>query len=273
MKRFLLLLLFIVNICLAQNPAYPWLFDSIQDRVLTIQLPDGYERPSYGENTFQFWLQNLPLKDKDQPVLLFNGATKGNQNAHFRIINMDVGEKDLQQCADAVMRLYAEYLYWQNHYTKIHFNFTSGDKASFDQWGEGYRPVVRGQQVSWIRKQTADSSYKILRDYLNIVFLYAGSYSFSQELKNIQPEELGIGDIFIQGGFPGHAVIVVDKAENENNEAIFLLAQSYMPAQEMHILKNPSNNSLSPWYRQKESGALRTPEWTFDWSDLKRFKY
>jgi len=41
-------------------------------------------------------------------------------------------------------------------------------------------------------------------------------------------EEINIGDVFIVGGSPGHAVIVVDMAQNDNNEKIFLLAQSYI---------------------------------------------
>lgn len=36
------------------------------------------------------------------PVKLFNGNLKRNQQAHFGILNIDVGKKDLQQCADAV---------------------------------------------------------------------------------------------------------------------------------------------------------------------------
>ena len=51
-------------------------------------------------------------------------------------------------------------------------------------------------------------------------------------------ENIEIGDVFIQGGFPGHAIIVVDLAENEVGEKCFLVAQSYMPAQEIHVLKN-----------------------------------
>mgnify|MGYP000471731144 CR=1 FL=1 len=86
-------------------------------------------------------------------------------------------------------------------------------------------------------------------------------------------KEIEIGDVFIKGGFPGHAVIVVDMAINKTNqEKVFLLAQSYMPAQELQILKNPNNQEISPWYRVSEiSGELRTPEWTFKKTDLKRF--
>ena len=53
-----------------------------------------------------------------------------------------------------------------------------------------------------------------------------------------------IGDVFIKGGFPGHAVVVLDMAENDRTgQRVFLLAQSYMPAQDIHIMKNPTNAS------------------------------
>ena len=60
-------------------------------------------------------------------------------------------------------------------------------------------------------------------------------------------------------------------ALNENNEKIFLLAQSYMPAQDIHILNNPENKDLSPWYDLRDTDRLYTPEWTFDKTSLKRF--
>jgi len=81
-----------------------------------------------------------------------------------------------------------------------------------------------------------------------------------------------IGDVFIQGGSPGHCVIVVDMAHDpKTGEKIFILAQSYMPAQDIQILKNPSNAAISPWYSVDFGDVLKTPEWTFTKGDLKRF--
>jgi len=81
-----------------------------------------------------------------------------------------------------------------------------------------------------------------------------------------------IGDIFIEGGFPGHAAIVIDMAVNiTKGDKLFILAQSYIPAQELHILVNPDNSELSPWYELDFGEVLCTPEWTFNRDDLKRF--
>ncbi len=170
------------------------------------------------------------------------------------------------------MRLRAEYLYSLQNYAALHFNFTSGDRADFGQWIKGYRAVITGRTVKWVKQAAEDSSYQNLRQYLNTVFTYAGSFSLSKELQSVRDiNDLEIGDVFIQGGFPGHAVIVVDMAMNKQGEKIFLLAQSYMPAQQIHILKNPNDAKLDPWYSVNFTTKLYTPEWTFTRVDLKRF--
>ena len=133
------------------------------------------------------------------------------------------------------------------------------------------RPKIDGSRVRWSRSADADSSYTQFRRYLRTVFAYAGSHSLSRELHPVaDPSALRPGDVFIQGGFPGHAVIVLDVALGTDGVRRFLLAQSYMPAQNLHVLKNPSDRT-SPWYVARPAGTLRTPEWTFDYGDLKRF--
>jgi hypothetical protein len=258
-----------------QSP-YPWLgdYDASQSIVERIDTPAGFERVSLPSGSFGYWLRRLPLKPGKPPVRLYNGDLKGNQDAHIAVVDIDVGSSDLQQCADAVIRLRAEYLFSQARYEEIRFNFTSGDTASFVRWMEGYRPIVRGNKVSWARSAGADSSYRTFREYLNSVFTYAGSYSLSHELISVDTiDDLAIGDVFILGSFPGHAVIMVDVAVNQTSgEKVFLLAQSYMPAQEIHVLRNPVDENLSPWYGTDFGNMLRTPEWIFRPSELMRWK-
>lgn len=124
------------------------------------------------------------------------------------------------------------------------------------------------------RKSTPCNSYKTFRNYLDTVFTYAGTASLEKEMTNIlSTRNIMIGDVFIKGGHPGHAVIVADLAKNnETGEKIILLLQSYMPAQSIHVLKNKKNTKLNPWFKVEDSGKLYTPEWTFLWTDLHRFK-
>lgn len=106
------------------------------------------------------------------------------------------------------------------------------------------------------------------------VFAYSGTYSLEREMKPVPLGEIGIGDVFIKGGFPGHAVLVVDLAVSKaTGEKRFLLLQSFMPAQDMHILVDPKSADGSPWYRMPKSGGeLITPDWIFKAESLRRFR-
>ena len=84
-------------------------------------------------------------------------------------------------------------------------------------------------------------------------------------------DKIKIGDVFIKGGNPGHAVIIVDMAENDRGEKIFMLAQSYMPAQQTQILINPNDKELGVWYSLKGKDELITPEWDFSINQLRSF--
>ncbi|WP_409416663.1 DUF4846 domain-containing protein [Flavobacterium sp. PS2] len=243
--------------------------NTIQQR---FQLPQGFVREEESKTSFGFFLQNLPLKPTGSNVLYFDGTVKSNRNVYEAVVDLPIGKQDLHQCADAVMRLRADYFYSQKQYDKIHFNFTNGFRVDFSKWAAGYRIAIKGNKTSWVKTAKPSDSYQTYWKYLETVFMYAGTASLEKELKSINASDIKIGDVFIKGGFPGHAVIVVDVAVNpKNNQKIMLLAQSYMPAQEIQILKNPNNSSLSPWYAVDFGTSLKTPEWTFSSSQLKRF--
>ena len=234
--------------------------------------PPGYRRGALPDGSFGKYLRGLPLKPHGSPVLYYNGDEKPNNNIYSGVVAMDIGKHDLQQCADAIMRLRAEYLYSSKQTDKIHFNFTSGFRADFTKWAAGSRISVNGNRVSWQCGRMADHSYASFRKYLETVFSYAGTLSLSRELQKVDYKDLTIGDVFIQGGSPGHAVIVVDIAQDNMGKKIYLLAQSYMPAQEIQVLHNLMNKSISPWYELDETQTIiSTPQWDFTSSNLKRF--
>ena len=73
-----------------------------------------------------------------------------------------------------------------------------------------------------------------------------------------------VGDVIINGGHPGHTVIVVDKAVNKKGEAVYLLAQGYTPAQEIEI--------FNQWFSiNPQIKYLDTPGWYFRGNYAKRF--
>jgi hypothetical protein len=217
-----------------------------------IARPPGFERVSVPPESWAAWLRGLPLKSANVPVLLYTGAPKWRQDVHVAVIDIDVGKRDLQQCADAIMRLRGEWLFTANRKKEIAFNYTDGKRRRFSS-----------------RRKLDYASFK---KYMTLVFAYAGTYSLERELQKVPRQDIQIGDVFIRGGFPGHAVLVADMVANPTTgEKRFLLIQSFMPAQEMHVLKNPAASDGSPWYPADFAGGLVTPEWSFPEGALRRW--
>lgn len=238
---------------------------SIYERFI---LPDGYERIYTEVNSFSEFLRNYPLKKYGSPVLLYNGEEKRSK-VYISVFDFPLLKTDLIQCADAVIKLRAEYLYQNKKYSEIKFHITNGMLVSFDRYINGERVIVSGNNVTWKDGYKKGSSRDIFDEYLKFIYSYAGTYSLSKEAKSKSIENIVPGDFFIYGGSPGHVVLVLDVAVNKKTgNKIMLLGQSYMPSQEFHILK--SYEKINPWY-SVEDDILETPEWTFFKGSLMEF--
>ena len=109
-------------------------------------------------------------------------------------------------------------------------------------------------------------------------FGYAGTLSLSRELRAVPLAEARPGDVLIHGGSPGHAVLVLDVAvQPATGQRYLLLAQSYMPAQSIHVLQNIGTDQPTlrnrAWFAVPgpEATQFDTPEWTFEANELARF--
>lgn len=235
--------------------------------------PEGFVRVEAAEGSFGYFLRNQKLKPYGEKVLYYDGKTKTSKGVYDSVIDVEIGNRDLHQCADAIMLLRAEYLYHEENYDQISFHFVNGFKAEYEKWMKGYRIKILDSRATWYKQEEFSNTYKSFRKYMDMVFAYSGTLSLEKELVEVKIEEMQIGDVFIVGGSPGHAVIVVDLAENhQTGEKAFMLAQSYMPAQQTQILINPKNEAISPWYILNTSEKLITPEWAFDLTQLKGFE-
>lgn len=254
-----------------KEPEYEYFHEegkTLEERLIA---PKGYERKEAKDGSFTEFVRKYPLKPHKSPVLLYSGEEKPDQSAHVGIFQLDVGNNDLQQCADSIMRMYGEYYWDKKEYKKIAFHLTNGFLMEYSKWMEGYRLVVQGNQTKWKKSAEYDDSYDNFRSFLDMVFVYAGTLSLSNEAADCTMEEMEPGDMFIFGGSPGHCVMVVDMVENDLGKRAFLLAQGYMPAQEFHILKNPLQDQ-DPWYYEEQlKYPIQTPHWNFHEGSLKRW--
>ncbi len=228
----------------SRHPADSNIYKTIND----IPLPAGFHKIPGHNKGFTDWLRKIPLKT-DTRVFLYNGQLKENQSAQFAVLDISVGDQNLQQCADAVMRLRAEFIFQEKKYEEIVFSDYEGNKYTF------HPPYNRAN----------------FDKYLSQVFGMCGSASLARMLKPSVIDSIAPGDVLIRGGFPGHAATVMDVAVNDKGEKIYLLAQSYMPAQDIHILNNPNNQVLSPWYIVNTDRYIQTPEYTFRNTELMKW--
>jgi len=215
---------------------------SLSDDVTTrFSLPSGFTREYPQVGSFGQWLQQLKLKPAGTPTRTYNGDVARTNLYTAAVVDMSVGKYDLQQCADAVIRLRAEYLFHLKKFNQIAFNFTSGFRCDYVHYANGYQY----SNDHWKLKAAKDYSYNNFLQYLNLVFSYAGTLSLEKELKKVNNQsELKAGDVFIHGGSPGHCFIVMEVIQNRSHQKKFLLAQSFMPAQNIQVLQFDG----SPWF-------------------------
>jgi hypothetical protein len=155
-----------------------------------IQCPTGFSRvtsDAYGNH-----MRNIRIK-KDRTVYLYKGKMKARQYVQYAVIDISVGDRDLQQCTDAVMRIRGEYL------------LKAGKTPSFR--------TVSGKYITY---GPADKNMSAA--YFDRVFAQCNTNSLERQMKSIPIHRIKIGDVLIKGGFPGHTVIVVDMAVNAAGE-------------------------------------------------------
>lgn len=240
-----------------------------------IPAPEGFEWIIEESGSFGEFLQNSELKAPGSKILDFNQKPIRNQSEHIAILDYDIGKKDLQQCADALIRLRAEYLFKQKKFDDIYFQFTNGDSFSWNDYKIGIRPqLISSTKVSFNKVANKDDSYQSFRNYLDVIFMYAGTISLNNESVGVSDnKKIKTGDFIVTPGSPGHAVIIVGRAKNKKGEIIFLLAQGYTPAQSIHVITNPFNREINPWYKLDVSKSPTiTARYAFKKTNIRTFK-
>ncbi len=247
-----------------QNPRY----EPLVSRLLA---PAGTKRVAVTKGSYAWWLRHLPLRRKGTPVRAHDGALLLAAGDHriSAVVDLDLVPGDLQQCADSVLRLRAEYLFSRGRFDKISFRYTSGYRSSWLAWSRGARPVVTGNKVTTGGGGRADSSHAGFEGYLRNLFIYAGTVSLAREAARLEKQDIEIGDFFVLPGGPGHAVLIVDLARAPDGRLYALLAQGFMPAQDFQVLRAANGSS---WFALDSSSVgVDTPMWpTFPWSALRR---
>ena len=235
--------------------------------------PKKYSWVKENPDSFGFFIENFKLKKYGSPILKYDGTEITTQNLHEAIFDIDTGTKDLQQCADAVIRLRAEYLFKTKKFGEIKFHFTSGDLMKWNDYKNGTRAFVNGNSVSFRKTENLDDSYQNFRNYLDLIYTYAGTISLNKETFPVTDNKnLKSGDILITAGSPGHVVFIAGVSKNAEGKKLYLLAEGFTPAQSIHVLKNPFDPKISPWYElDVNSEQTKTARYLFKPTNLRSF--
>jgi len=229
--------------------------------------PDGFTRVDVAASSFGGWLRTRTVLPATEPVRRFDGEIV-NAPWSLGVVELDVGKKDLQQCADSAIRLYADWRRASGTLATTSFHATSGDVIPWSRYARGERAFARGNGLGWRDRQTMaspDTIDAVYRTWLDDVFMFAGSASLGQDTTSVAGP-LVPGDLLVLPGSPGHVLVVMDVAEDrDRGTQRLLLAQGFMPAQSFHVIG---------WYAPNDEGAVVVPSWpkAFDKQSRRRFR-
>jgi hypothetical protein len=241
-----------------------------------IAAPAGFARVKVARGTYAAWLRHLPLRPAGSAVRSFAGRTivAGNHPSLAAVVDLDLSAHDRQQCADTIMRLRGEHLFALGKAAETRFLWSGGKRFGFADWRRGLRPAKQGRGWSFEAKAPASDGYRAFRSYLEFMFSWTGTIHQVGEPR-VRFAELQAGDFLIQGGSPGHAVVILDLARGEGarrGELRGLIGQGFMPAQDLHVLRADDGGA---WFELREDRAIPVPLWggSFSWAQLHRFRF
>ena len=225
--------------------------------------PNGLTRVVVAKGSFGAFLRSLPLAPDGTKVVDHAGRPLYEDGHHPNIaavVDIDVGTSDLQQCADSILRLNAEWRYGLGE-RDIAYRAVSGQRLAYRSWLAGDRAVVHGNDIAFTRLAAPHADdHAFFRGWLDDVFRWAGTGSLARDARKVERKDLAPGDFFVMTGAPfGHAVLVLDVARDERGRVALLLGQGYMPAQSFQVLQT---DARSPWFVvEPDDAAVTTPFW------------
>ncbi|MBX3187980.1 MAG: hypothetical protein KF819_13235 [Labilithrix sp.] len=226
------------------------------------EVPPGFRRVDAEPGSFAAFSRRLPMKPPGAPVVDYRGRTlHADHDGVAGVVDIDVGTRDLQQCADAVIRMNAEWRYDRGE-RDVTYRAASGTTLSYRAWLAGDRAVLASGALSPRRAASPRAdSHAAYREWLDEVFTWANTASLERDGVRVALARVAPGDFFVEKGVPiGHAVLVLDVAKDASGKTALLLGQSFMPAQSFHVLR-PSRRAA--WFVVDETTTeVATPFWT-----------
>jgi hypothetical protein len=250
---------------------YPWplaeaTYDALWRR---FPAPRGFTRVALPPESWGAWLRGLPLRRPGTPVV--NGAGQVRLPGAWPQLGavVDIDLRRNEQCADIIYRLRAEWLWVTGHPEQLSFRATDGSTLSWADWKRGVRPVLAVKKLVYVRTAQPDGSRTSFDRYLAAIFNWCGTLSLDRDTVPVTPGDVQPGDILVKGGAPGHAMLIVDLAQDRAGHRQALVAQGWLPEQSIYVVSPLGQRG---WFGLDPKHPIDVPMWgRFEWSDLQRF--
>ena len=239
--------------------------------------PDSFVRPPFPETSVQSYFQDLAILPQNTKVMKYDGYKKSYE-CYSAVLKTDTDmEQNMMHGEHMIQYLRGQYLFEKGKFDLIDFSYDDNRTMSFEQYGAGARFVWQDSLFVIDTIDGEDYSAEAFAIYMKEVFTNSSSKALTSDTKVISQENLSIGDVFVQPSknrTPGHAVLVIDMVVNPyTGERLILLGQGYSPTQDMHIIHNPYESDISPWYRvQEDEMYFATAQWIFRKKHIRRFR-
>ena len=219
------------------------------------------------------WLRLLPLAAPGTPVKNYRGeiVVPGDDEHLAAVVAIDIGNRDIQQSADVILRLFAEWRWFVGDLLMLYLSDTKLE-LPLEKWRAGERLVFAGKQQKWVAQEPPQSKldHAAFRAYLDSVFSSSDFRALIAESVAITPESLAPGAFFLHEGHPSEVVVVLDVATSRSGERAMILMRARNPAESIHVLR-PSRDSV--WFPVRTDQPLQIPRTRpFSWKELRRMK-
>ncbi len=241
-----------------------------------INPPMGCTREYAAPGSFSAFLRAYSVKGASASVLYYDGTKREDAKA-AAVLDVSLGKKNHEGPAGAIARLYAEYFYAQEEFHKVAFSIGNKITFSFEKWRKGYRLNSKG--TDWVSGGKESNGEENFNNYLSSLMVYISSDNLKSDctkIEDVDSDEIRVGDLFIGSDKDGKTriLMVADICRNdETGEKLMLLVQGGSPAQTLHIVENPTDSNLSPWYSCAFTNQLVTPDLTVNIEDRYRFRF
>lgn len=245
----------------------------IKDRV---EVPDGYIRPPFPESSFQNFLRSMPMKKAGAKVMKYDGYNKFF-DCYAAVVDMDFPmESDVIHSEHTIQLIRSLYFYKTEKYDLMRFSYDDNRNMDFFEYGSGIRFVW--QDSIYVKEEIASEDFSInaFNNYLGDLYGESTTRGLKADTREIEFGEMSVGDLLLQPGnqhSKGHTVMVMDMAIDPlTGERLVLFGQGFEPTQDFHIIDNPYEEDISPWYRVDEDAHFfSTIQWTFRKKHCRRF--